>query len=197
MFVGFVLIFSSFCLTLYNSHSENNAAKEAAKALSQIEGVAAEPELTETPDYFISPDVELPKKEIDGRYYVGTLSVPALDMKLPVIDEWSYENFNFAPCVYEGTPYKNNFIICAHNYEEFFRELGSLVPGDKITFKDMDGNVFKYEVMYTEFLNDEDVEEMSGGEWDLTLFTCTYRGSTRITVRCKNVKSIIKQTDNL
>ena len=28
------------------------------------------------------------------------------------------------------------------------------------------------------------VEEMLSEEWDLTLFTCTYSGQTRFTVRC-------------
>ena len=28
------------------------------------------------------------------------------------------------------------------------------------------------------------VDEMTGGDWDLTLFTCTYSGQARVTVRC-------------
>ena len=48
----------------------------------------------------------------------------------------------------------------------------------------MDGNTFYYEVMYVEILDNNAVEEMSAGQWDLTLFTCTYGGATRITVRC-------------
>lgn len=186
MFLGLILVLSSLCLTLYNTYSENKAAKESANVLSQI--VIAENQSTnEIPDYIISPDIEMPKKEIDGKYYVGTLFVPALSLNLPVIDEWSYENFKTAPCVYEGTPYKNNLIICAHNYSKHFGSINNLTPGNEITFKDMDGNVFTYEVMYTEILDDEAVEEMSSGEWDLTLFTCTYGGATRITVRCKNI----------
>ncbi len=187
MFAGLVLVLASLFLTLYNNYSENNAAKESAKVLLQIP-VSVNSDTNETPDYLIIPDVEMARKKIDGKYYVGTLSIPALNLKLPVIDEWSYENFRTAPCVYEGTPYKNNLIICAHNYRKHFRALRSLVPGDKVTFNDMEGNVFIYEVMYTELLDDEAVEEMSSGEWDLTLFTCTYGGATRITVRCKNVE---------
>ncbi len=187
MFAGLFLVLASLCLTLYNNYIENNAAKESAKVLSQIV-VTESSAPAETPDYLISSDVEMPRKEIDGKYYVGTLSVPALSLNLPVIDEWSYANFKIAPCVYEGTPYKNNLIICAHNYRKHFGALRSLVPGDEVSFKDMEGNVFTYEVMYTELLDDEAVEEMSSGEWDLTLFTCTYGGATRITVRCRNVR---------
>lgn len=187
MFAGLVLVLASLCLALYNNYSENKAAKESAKVLSKIV-VTSNPDQAETPDYLISPNVEMLRKEINGKYYVGTISVPALSLNLPVIDEWSYDNFKIAPCVYEGTPYKNNLIICAHNYRKHFGALRNLIPGDEITFKDMEGNVFTYEVMYTELLDDEAIEEMSSGEWDLTLFTCTYGGATRITVRCKKVE---------
>lgn len=185
MFAGLLLVLSSLCLTIYNSYSENKAAKESDKVLSRI--VAEKSDTTGAPDYLLSPDIEMPRKEFDGKYYVGTLSIPALSMSWPVVDEWSYANFKIAPCVYEGTPYKHNLIICAHNYRKHFGPINNLVPGDEVSFTDMDGNVFKYEVMYTDILDDEAAEELSSGEWDLTLFTCTYSGSTRITVRCKSV----------
>ena len=35
-----------------------------------------------------------------------------------------------------------------------------------------------------ETLPETAVEEMRAGEWDLTLFTCTYDGRARVTVRC-------------
>jgi len=33
------------------------------------------------------------------------------------------------------------------------------------------------------------VEEMTAGEWDLTLFTCTLGGRSRVTVRCELVET--------
>ncbi len=33
-----------------------------------------------------------------------------------------------------------------------------------------------------------DVEEMITGDWDLTLFTCTLGGQTRVTVRCQLIE---------
>ncbi len=188
MLAGLLLVLASLCLTVYNNYSEKKAAEKSDKVLSRIIAEKTEKNVvSETPDYLLSPDIEMPRKEIDGKYYVGTLSIPALNMSWPVVDEWSYENFRIAPCVYEGTPYKDNLIICAHNYRKHFGPIDNLVQGNEVTFTDMDGNVFKYEVMYTDILEDEAVEELRGGEWDLTLFTCTYSGSTRITVRCKSI----------
>ncbi len=49
----------------------------------------------------------------------------------------------------------------------------------------MDGNVFSYEVALLEILQPTDVDEMEGGDWDLTLFTCTVGGKSRVTARCE------------
>lgn len=183
MALGLAFVLASLALTLYNSYTENKAEESSASVLSQLD-MAETPVIPELPDYVINPDMEMRRKEIDGKYYVGTVSIPALELKLPVMDEWSYDNFKISPCVYEGTPYKNNLIIAAHNYRKHFGSLKNLQKGDKVTFKDMDGNIFNYEVLYTELLDNNAVEEMSGGEWDLTLFTCTYGGAQRVTVRC-------------
>lgn len=190
MAVGLVLIIASLALTLYNSYTESRAAELSEELVAQLDTATTETSY-DTPDYVINPDMDLPVKEIDGKNYVGTLSVPALELDLPVMEEWSYENFKIAPCVYEGTPYKNNFIVAAHNYRKHFGSLSKLVKGDSVFFKDMDGNIFRYEVLYTEILDNGAVEEMSAGEWDLTLFTCTYGGATRVTVRCKSAEASI------
>ncbi len=190
MSVGLILVFASFSLAAYNYATETRAANISEKIFSLLDSVVFE-DLPEVPDYVINPDMDLPAKEIDGINYVGTLTVPVLELNLPVIDHWSYDNFKISPCVYEGTPYLNNFIVCAHNYRKHFGSLINLKQGDNILFNDMDGNTFTYEVLYTEILDNEAVDEMSAGDWDLTLFTCTYGGATRITVRCKLIDESI------
>ena len=54
----------------------------------------------------------------------------------------------------------------------------------------MDGNVFSYEVMALETLAPTAVEEMTEGDWDLTLFTCTVGGTTRLAVRCEALDAL-------
>ena len=48
----------------------------------------------------------------------------------------------------------------------------------------IDGQTYRYTVDRVETLPETAVEEMRAGEWDLTLFTCTYDGRARVTVRC-------------
>ena len=53
----------------------------------------------------------------------------------------------------------------------------------------MDGNVFTYEMVELEILQPTDIEGMESGEWDLTLFTCTIGGSSRVTARFERVEN--------
>ena len=76
-------------------------------------------------------------------------------------------------------------IIAAHNYASHFGNLKYLQEGDEVTFTDMDGNVFRYEVALQETLQPTAITEIQQGDWDLTLFTCTYGGQSRVTVRCQ------------
>ena len=60
--------------------------------------------------------------------------------------------------------------------------------GDELSFTDADGNVFYYTVDEIETLSPFATEEMTSSGWDLTLFTCTVGGASRVTVRCEKVE---------
>ena len=46
-----------------------------------------------------------------------------------------------------------------------------------------DGNRFAYEMIELVILGPNDAEALEAGDWDLTLFTCTWGGAERITLR--------------
>ena len=48
----------------------------------------------------------------------------------------------------------------------------------------MDGVTYEYAVVTKDILDPTAVEEMTAGEYDLTLFTCTPGGASRVTVYC-------------
>lgn len=187
MAVGIILFLSAVGLALFNYYSEYKAGADSAAVLEQLipetptfeNGIYAE-----TPGYKLNPDMALPVKEIDSHLYVGKIEIFSLGLELPVMEKWSYPNFRISPCVYEGTPYKNNFIVAAHNYRSHFGNIKQLVQGDKISFTDMHNNVFNYEVLYSEVVDKDAVSELKAGEWDMTLFTCTPGGRSRVAVRC-------------
>ncbi len=145
----------------------------------------AEPVLTPEPlpIWERVPGYEMPVVEIGGLDYVGTLTIPALGLKLPVQQTWSYKLLKTSPCVFHNTCYEDGFVIIAHRYNTHFAGLKDLRPGDKATFTDMDGNVFRYEVVTTDTLMPNQLEELLDEQYAMSLMTCTYDGSKRVTVR--------------
>lgn len=150
------------------------------------EAIIRDPDkFTVIPDYVLNPKQEMPGLQIDGNNYIGILSVPDIGIVLPVMKNWSYPNLKTAPCCYSGTAYGKDFVICAHNYRVHFGGLKYLPIGAEVLFTDLDGNEFRYEVAEIETLQPTDVEEMISAGWDLSLFTCTVGGASRVTVRCR------------
>lgn len=181
--IGLLLIAAALFLA-YNNISQERLAREAStSSLEQLNSRVKEGEKV-VPDYEEFPEMEMPQEEIDGQSYIGILEIPALELSLPVISDWSYPKLKIAPCRYEGSAYTNDLIIAAHNYNCHFGYLKSLQMEETVIFTDLDGNVFHYEVAELEILEPFAVEDMKSGDWDLTLFTCTYGGQQRVTVRC-------------
>ena len=190
---GLLLMAAALFLTCFNLWDEHRAEVQAAGVLEELRAeipVPEErPEVEEPgeeviPDYLLDPGREMPAVEVDGSRYIGVLEVPSLGLELPVMETWSYPNLRVAPCRYSGSAYQDDMIVAAHNYKTHFGQLKELRPGDEVRFTDTEGNVFRYAVAELETLGKYDVEEMTSGDWDLTLFTCTYGGQSRVTVRC-------------
>ena len=139
-------------------------------------------------DYEVAPLMEMPTVEINGYLYVGTLIVPSLELELPVLDRWDDSRLKISPCRYLGSVYQDNMIIAAHNYRSHFGRLKDLKVGDEVGFTDVDGNNFRYVISETQLLDKTDIEGMESGSWDLTLFTCTVGGASRVTIRCMRIK---------
>ena len=185
MRVGLLLLAAALLLTSYNIWDEWRADRAADRAVEQLTASLRHTGLA--PDYRQNPDMEMPVQRVDDESYIGTLYVPALDLSLPVISEWSYPRLKKAPCRYQGSVYQDNLIIAGHNYRTHFGELKNLQIGDRISFTDNDGNQFLYNLVEMEVLERTDVKKMESGDWDLTLFTCTVGGASRVTVRCQRV----------
>ena len=197
--IGLALILAALLLTGYNFWDGYRAQRAADAVLAVLEplitGDPAEiyretmgdPDETEYPDYILNPEMEMPAKTVNGHDFVGILQMPTLGRTFPIGSEWNYTNLKTGPCRYDGTPYLNNMIICAHNYRPQFGTIKNLKMGDPVIVRDMDGNVFEYQVIEIEILSPHDVERMKAGEWDLTLFTCTVGAGSRVTVRCELV----------
>ena len=169
--VGVSLLAGAFGLTLYNS-CEGKHAEEVSKEIVK--------ELKEN----------LQEREETEGIYVGILEIPILDLQLPVRKEWNDSWLKDTPCVYRGSVSQNNMILAAHNYRKHFGQIKELPIGAEIIFIEVEGGEHRYTVARIEILDGSAVAEMTGGAWDLTLFTCTYDGQKRYTVRCQRVANL-------
>lgn len=200
---GLLLLMSALALTVYNI-CEDNRAKAISQEIVEIlkeEHVPAELQgsvdkadsvclsepKTRVPDYILNPEMAMPVKIVNGQEYVGMLSIPELSLQLPVINDWDYPKLKEAPCLYSGSAYLDNLVIMAHNYQSHFGKINTLSIGSQLTFTDMDDNIFHYQVVATELISPTSVDEVVNSQWNLTLFTCTIGGQSRIAVRCERI----------
>jgi sortase A len=68
--------------------------------------------------------------------------------------------------------------------------LSQLQPGDVVVFTDVDGADRYYEVVLLETLPQEATLEMITSGFDLSLYTCTPGGASRVTVRCSRIPGV-------
>ena len=195
---GLILVTAAVLLLVYNLWDGHRAreSEEAilAEYLQENKKASESPDASDKedeqniPDYLLNPDMDMPEytlKSLGDVACIGILEIPALDLELPVISSWSYSSLRLAPCRYSGSAYKGDLVIAAHNYQSHFGGLRTLPEGSEVFFTDAVGNRFSYYVAVTEALTPWSVDDMTSGEWPLTLFTCTLDSQNRVTVRCE------------
>ena len=187
--LGVACLLSSVGFIAYNRWEDTHAGATAQSLLEDVQSVICQqqPESPALPDNGAAVPAEMATVAVGNYDCIGILSVPVLDLELPVLSEWSYAKLKKAPCHYYGTCYEENFVIAAHNYKSHFGRLSELQAGDLIVFTDAYGVDHRYEVVLLETLPKEATKEMIAGGFDLSLYTCTTGGSSRVTVRCRAV----------
>lgn len=175
MTIGALMLIAAFALFSWNAYEDNKAEKSITIIM---------PQLIEE----IEHSNMLQECEIDGDIYIGYLSIPKLGLQLPILKEWDFNQLEVAPALYYGSYEKGHMVIAAHNYSRHFGQIDSLVIGETITFTAINNYVTTYEIVEIETLSPSAVEEMIDDQYDLTLFTCTYSGQNRTTIRCMKQK---------
>ncbi|WP_051208809.1 sortase [Butyrivibrio sp. WCD3002] len=182
--LGLVCFALAFYIFAYNRDEDISAGVSAANLLESVDA-----QITNVPTE-MPPTGEMKAVDVNGQSFIGIITIPAIDIRLPIQSEWSSENAKTSPCRYKGSVYTNDLIVAGHNYQRHFGKLNQLNSGDTVIVTDIDGRQYYYEVTYTETIGTYDVDKMDEGEWDFTVFTCTIGGASRVTVRCEFVKTV-------
>ena len=191
MTLGALLLMAALGLTIYNMYDEVRAGETAQNTLVQLQAqiptTAPSDELpspsVSIPQYVLTPEMEMPSLRVDENGYIGILSIPSQGLELPILAEWSNAGLKIAPARFSGSAYTGDLILAGHNYNSHFGRIPKLQLGDVVYFTDIDGNRFAYEMIELVILGPNDAEALEAGDWDLTLFTCTWGGAERITLR--------------
>ncbi len=195
---GAVLILSALSLFCYGRLRDAEAGRQAQRLLAAAEdclqqpqaaaaeqsgGAGAAPQAVK-PAQDAQPDPELPVVELEGYGCVGVLRIPALELELPVLDDWDDARLEIAPCRQFGSSRTDDLVIAAHNYSSHFGQLQELTEGALVLFTDMDGVVNAYTVDRIAILQPTEVEAVQNSGYDLVLYTCTKGGASRVVVFC-------------
>ena len=201
--LGICCLIASVGLIVYNRWEEESAQNASNNILQNVrENIPDNTHEESSPeentqeeikrDEFVEIPVDISKEmlttQVDGYDCIGVLLIPVLELELPILTDWSYTKLKIAPCHYFGSYYEKDFVIAAHNYQSHFGRLSELQPKDLILFTDVSGTVYCYEVVLLETLPGNATEEMITSGFDLSLYTCTPGGASRVTVRCNAVE---------
>lgn len=180
--LGILCILLSITLYIKNKYQELDTGKKSKEILDIIEtkiNVSDKEEIkSNTEDLVLN---------ISGYDYIGVISIPSLNIKLPIMRETDYDRLAISPCKYYGNINTNDLVLCAHDYVNQFGKISNLKEDDIIIITDVLGNNYVYKVVLTEELNPTDITNMIDSPFDLTLYTCSYGALKRITVRCNRI----------
>lgn len=192
--IGVLLILAALGLAYYNYLENFRAGTDADDIYTKLhEQITAQAEDGKRPQTSQDNTVaetnaaEEPSTITLGEYeYMGEIEIPALSLKLPVINDWSYPKLKVAPCRYSGSIAGDDLILAAHNYDSHFGKLKNLEVGEEINIVDITGQKYSYQISSMEVLEDTQLSDLvKEGSWDMTLFTCTKGGKMRVVVRCR------------
>lgn len=186
--LGAVMMLAALGLYAYNRYEDQRAAEQVQSVLQDLQQQnqtepAADVQTTERVDLTLL-DPEMPVVTVDGNDYVGYLTIPDIDVSLPVQSDWSYPKLKKTPCRQFGSARTGDLVIAAHNYESHFGKLAYLMGGAQVILTDMDDIRYIYEIRKIEELAPTETEAVKDSGYEMVLYTCTYGGKTRIVAYC-------------
>lgn len=178
-----------------------DAAEPAAATAANAPGASASPGAatagTETGSSGLPapPALDMPTVRTGSYDYIGYLDFPGYGLTMPVAAEFSFPAMEISPCRHTGSVYNDNLVVAGHNYKTEFDVLFRLKAGDTVTFTDVDGNVFTYTVREFASVTPDDSDTVMNSGYALTMYTCNWDTTERVTVFCERTGGDLPETD--
>lgn len=185
--LGVLLLCAAVGIYAIQQRQDRLAGENARMLLSELSQtlVLNDAFLQFGPDVTWDEEDEPVRVTYSGYPLLGSVKVDSCGIELPVLSQWSYELLKVAPCRYSGSIAGEDLILMGHNYKSHFTPLNRAGVGDEVVFTDAAGSEYRYSVSAIETLHKTELERLTGTEYPLTLFTCTYGGQDRLVLRCE------------
>ena len=198
--IAIIILLGFFGYDVYKKLSTN---RTAAKVIDEFNNSISEDDGENTGD----ADVELinpilneeiieqtsqtgaKKVTYKGYNVVGTIEIPTINMKYPILEKTTVDSIEIAVAVLYG-PGPNqvgNTVIVGHNYRNgnFFGKNKQLKLGDKIYITDTSGTKIKYNIYNIYETTPDDGEYITrdtNGRREISLSTCTDNSQNRLII---------------
>ena len=131
-------------------------------------------------------------KTYKGFPMVGTIEIPDINLKYPVLEDSNRDAIEVAVGIYDG-PGLNKIgvtTIAGHNYRDgrFFSNNKKLVEGDKVYITDESGQKITYiiyKIYTTSAEDDSHLDYDTKGKREIALSTCTDDSQSRLIILAK------------
>lgn len=124
-----------------------------------------------------------------GYNVVGTIEIPAINLKYPVLERVTSDSIEISVAVLMGPGLNEvgNTVIVGHNYRNgsFFGSNDKLALGDKIYITDTSGKRIQYNIynIYNTTPDDADYAERdTNGKREISLSTCSDNSKSRLVI---------------
>lgn len=130
------------------------------------------------------------KIQYQGYNVVGTIEIPAINLKYPILERVTKDSIETSVAVLQPSAGPNkvgNTTIVGHNYRNgsFFGNNDRLTLGDKIYITDTTGTTMKYNIYNIYTTTPDDAEYMTrdtNGKREISLSTCTDNSKERLII---------------
>ena len=167
-------------------------AEAQKSAIKLLEAVEAQQPPREAAAIQVQEEGEAPQRVLNDMAdypVMAKLTIPKLELELPVITECSDEALKVSVCRLTGPtePGESGLVLTAHNYRNgaHFGRLDELDIGDQIELMDVWGAKTSYRVSDMLHIKPDDWAALNAAESVLDLVTCTNNANARLLVRCE------------
>lgn len=179
-----------------NTTGETNSSGDEATTLGSISSNLNSASTESTNNTNSTSNSAVANKTYKGFNTLGTIEIPSIDIKYPVLD-YPPTVKKLETSVVVTYPTKDvklntvgNVVIVGHNYRNgiFFSNLKKVANGDKISITGLDGKKVTYKVYntFTAGVNDTSFYNRdTDGKMEITLSTCTDDSTARFIVEAR------------